>query len=378
MRKTSKERARNKTTVADVARAIESFAPRALAEGFDRVGLAIGSAGAKVAHVMLSLEADEKAVREADRRGAQMIVAHHPPTLSEAASIDLDSSFGKTLAAAVRKDVHVYCAHTNFDSAQGGTNEVLCDLLGISDVVPIVRRSVDDRLKLVVFVPQENLEAVSRAVCDAGAGVIGEYDHCTWRSVGTGTFRGSEKSKPTVGRAGAIEEVSEFRLECVVGRGRLHGVVAALRAAHCYEEPAFDVYELAAADAKTGPGRIGDLAKPTTPGAFVTELKRLLRVKHVRMTPGAKRRIRRAAVCAGSGGSLVLGAVASGADAFVTGEVKYHDALAAREAGMCIMECGHYNTEQIALAPLAKRLGGMLPGVKMSVFKGSGEPQRVV
>ena len=378
MSKTSKTRARSSTTVADVAQAIESFAPLALAESFDNVGLAIGSAHADVAHVMLSLEADEKAVREAGRRGAQLIVAHHPPALTETASIDLDSSFGKTVAAAVKKGVNVYCAHTNFDSAPGGTNDQLCMLLGLSNVVPVVRRSVSDTLKLVVFVPQESLDHVSRAVCDAGAGVIGEYDRCTWQTTGTGTFRGSEKSNPTIGRAGEFEQVSEFRLECVVPRARLRAVVAALRAAHCYEEPAFDVYELVSARAQTGPGRIGDLAKSTTPGALLAKLKRLLGVKHVRMTAGAKQRLQRIAVCSGSGGSLVQGAAASGADAFVTGEVKYHDARAAQEAGMCVMECGHYNTEQIALAPLSARLREMLPALKVSVFKGSGELQRVV
>jgi len=378
MRKTSKRRARSETTVRDVAQAIESFAPTALAEAFDRVGLAIGSAAARVDHVMLSLEADERAVREAGRRGAQMILAHHPPTLGEIASIDLDSPFGRTVAAAVTNGGNVYCAHTNFDSAQGGTNDVLCDLLEISNTIPIVRRSVQDTLKLVVFVPQENLEAVSRAICEAGAGVIGEYDHCTWRTVGTGTFRGSEKSKPTIGRAGALEEVSEFRLECVVARNRLRNVVAALRAAHCYEGPAFDVYELVNPDAKTGPGRIGDLAKATSPSALVAKLKRALRVKHVRMTARATRRIKRVAVCAGSGGSLVRSAAALGADAFVTGEVKYHDARAAQEGGMCVLECGHYSTEQVALAPLAERLSAMLPEVRLSVFRGAGEVQRIV
>jgi len=361
-----------------VAQAIESFAPTALAEGFDRVGLAIGSAAGKVEHVMVSLEADEKAVCEAGRRGAQMILSHHPPTLGEIASIDLDSPFGRTVAAAVKNAVHVYSAHTNLDGAQGGTNDVLCDLLGISNTLPIVRRSVQDTLKLVAFVPQENLEAVSRAVCEAGAGVIGEYDHCTWRTMGTGTFRGSEKSEPAIGRAGALEEVSEFRIECVVARGRLRSVVAALRAAHCYEEPAYDVYELVNPDAKTGPGRIGDLAKATSPSALIAKLKQMLRVKHVRMTSGAKRRLRRIAVCAGSGGSLVRSAAALGADAFVTGEVKYHDARAAQEAGMCVVECGHHNTEQVALAPLAKRLRAMLPGLRLSVFRGAGEAQRIV
>ena len=149
--------------VRDVAAAIEAFAPVALAEPWDEVGLAIGRGEARVRRVMLSLEADEAAVIEAGQRRAQMLVTHHPPTLKRTASIDLDSRFGRTVGAAVKRGVHVYCAHTNLDNAAGGTNDVLARLIGLRDVAPIIRQSVDDRMKLVVFVPRESLEAVRAA-----------------------------------------------------------------------------------------------------------------------------------------------------------------------------------------------------------------------
>ena len=378
MRKTARKHPEGAIKVQQVADVIEDFAPPALAASFDKVGLAVGRLDADVKRVMLALEADETAVKEAAARGAQMLITHHPPTLTASASVSLDSPFGRVVAAAVRLGVHVYCAHTNLDSTRGGTNDILCDLIGLRDVVPIVPEGEDDLLKLVVFVPEDNLRAVSDAICSAGAGVIGEYDCCTWRTLGTGAFRGGDKSSPAIGKRGVREEVAEYRLECVVPRRESRQVAKALVASHIYEEPAYDFYPLLGANPQTGAGRIGVLPTAATRTALAAKLKRLLRAKSLRITKGSKARLKRVAVCAGSGGSLVDQAVALKADVFVTGEVKYHDALHARDAGLAVIECGHYTSEAPVLRALQRLLAGVFPGLKISVFKGRGEPRTVL
>ena len=378
MKTTRQRRERRTTRVADVAAQIERFAPLALADARDKVGLAVGSGRTAVRAVMLSLEADAAALEEAYARGAQMLVCHHPPTLCEEGAIDLDAPCGRIVSLAVRRRVAVYCAHTNLDSAVGGTADVLAGLIGLADVKPLVPLSPDDLVKLVVFVPDRNLSAVWRAVTGAGAGVIGEYDRCTWRCAGRGTFRGSDKSAPAIGRPGKDEEVEEHRLESVVPRSKLGRVVAALRAAHLYEEPAFDVYPLESVASQAGAGRIGVLAEAQTLGALAGRIKRALGVRNVRLTRAATGRVRRVALCTGSGASLLGAAAAAGAQVFVTGEIKYHQALAARDAGLSVIEAGHYATEQPVLAPLGERLAVTFPEVKVSVFKGRGEPQEIV
>lgn len=371
-------RARRRLRVGEVVSKIETFAPLALAEDFDRVGLAIGSRTAAVRAVVLSLEADPPAVEEAHARGAGLVVCHHPPTLRDRASVDLDTPYGRVVASAIRRRVAVYCAHTNLDSALGGTNDVLCRLIGIDGAAPLVPKSVADLRKLVVFVPPENLDAVFRAITRAGAGVIGEYDHCTWRCLGTGTFRGSDATHPAIGEPGKDQEVTEFRLESVVPEARVGQVIEALRTAHVYEEVAVDVYPVKAVEPKAGAGRIGVLARPLSLGALSTRIKQALRIKRVRVTRSKRGPVRRVAVCTGSGASLLSAAASAGADVFVTGEVKYHGALAAKEAALSVIEAGHYATEQPVLATLRARLTEAFPDLDVSVFKGGGEPQEIV
>jgi len=371
-------RARRRHRVGEIASEIEAFAPVALAEDFDRVGLAIGSATAAVRAVVLSLEADLPAIEEAHARGAGLVVCHHPPTLRDRASVDLDTPYGRVVASAIRRRVAVYCAHTNLDNAVGGTNDVLCHLIGVEGPAPVVPKSVADLRKLVVFVPPENLDAVFCAVTRAGAGVIGEYDRCTWRCMGTGTFRGSDATHPAIGEPGKDEQVAEVRLETVVPEARLAEVIEALRAAHVYEEVAFDVYPITTVDPKAGAGRIGTLARALSLGALSTLVKKALRIKRVRLTRSKRGAVRRVAVCTGSGASLLFAAASAGADVFVTGEIKYHDALAAKEAGLSVIEAGHYATEQPVLATLRERLTKAFPGLNVSVFKGGGEPQAII
>jgi hypothetical protein len=270
----------------------------------------------------------------------------------------------------------VYSPHTALDAAKGGTNDVLADVLGLEDRAPL--RTVgavaaERKLKLVTFVPAENVAAVSQAVFAAGAGHIGNYSSCSFRAPGTGTFLGEEGANPVVGQAGRLEEAPELRLETIVPESALVAVVKALRASHPYEEPAFDLVPLAAAPKGVGQGRVGTVDAVSV-GAVADRLKAALGVQHVMVVGALDRRVERVGLCVGSGGELLGDAIAAKADLFVTGELRHHDALRAQAAGISVICTLHSVSERIALGALEKALATRLPGVIVTRSDADREP----
>jgi dinuclear metal center YbgI/SA1388 family protein len=301
------------------------------------------------------------------------VVAYHPP-LFEAQKRFVAGSLA---FEAARAGIAVYSPHTALDVAEGGTNDVLADAAGMTDRAPLRRiDGPDATLKLVTFVPASHVEAVAGALFAAGAGHIGEYASCSFRSVGTGTFLGGEGTRPVVGEAGRREEVAEVRLETVVPARVVQAVVRALRAAHPYEEPAFDLVRLAAVSPLRGFGRVGTVV-PTRGEAMLERVKQALGVPHVLAAGSLDREISRVAVCAGSGTELLGDAIASGAHLFLTGELRHHDALRALEAKMALICTRHSTSERGALVALERRLVQRLPGVRVTRSQEDVEPLRI-
>jgi hypothetical protein len=228
-------------------------------------------------------------------------------------------------------------------------------------------------LKLVTFVPAAHVEAVSRALFQAGAGHIGRYSHCSFRSTGTGTFFGGEGTSPAVGQAGRHEEAAELRLETVVAPERIEDVVLALRASHPYEEVAFDLVRLAAAPARHGAGRVGRVVAAPL-GEIVDRFRLALGLERVLLAGSSSSFVTRVAVCAGSGGELLDDAIAAGAQLFITGELRHHDTLRALGAGVAVACTLHSASERCVLEPLAARLTAALPGLGVSVSLADREP----
>jgi hypothetical protein len=255
--------------------------------------------------------------------------------------------------------VALHVAHTNADSADPGVSDALADVLGLDDLrslEPQPTRAVD---KLVVFVPESHAERVLDAVTAAGAGRIGAYDRCAWTVVGTGTFRPGPGTSPTIGSVGAVERVTEVRVETVLPRALRVPVVAALVAAHPYEEPAYDLYELAAQPGTTGIGRIGQLARPESLRAFAERVANSLpaTAAGVRTAgdPGAP--VHAVAVCGGAGDSLLDAARAAGVDAYVTADLRHHPVSESREDGLpALVDVAHWASEWPWLADAARRL----------------------
>jgi len=362
--------------VGDVCEALDGMAPPALAAEWDNVGLLIGDRGRTVRRVILTIDLTEAVLAEARRLKAEMAVAYHPPIFHPIKRLTAQGS--PVAYAAARSALAVYSPHTALDAAVGGTNDVLAEATGIGDAAPLEAADSGDRCKIVSFMPACDLERVSSAAFAAGAGRIGNYTECSFRSAGVGTFRGGAGSAPAVGRAGRREQVEEVRMEVISDASSVAAVVEAIRAAHSYETPAIDVYPLAAVAEGTGTGRVGPLARPVKVAGLIGRLKRALGVRRVQVAGPTQRRVTSAACCAGSAGGVFRQAVAAGADAYVTGEMRHHHALEAAGAGMTVICVGHWHSERLALGCLADRLTAALPSLKASVAKADRDPFEIV
>jgi dinuclear metal center YbgI/SA1388 family protein len=349
-------------TVADFAAYLERFAPCASAAEWDNVGLLLGDPTALVERVMTCLTITPDVVEEAVRERVNLIVSHHPVLFRGAKKLTATTPDGKVVLPLVRAGIAVYSPHTAFDNCRGGINDSLCAALGVRDAVPLRPREAARQCKLVVFVPDSDLAKVSDAVFAAGAGTIGNYNECSFRLAGKGTFFGTDSASPAVGQKGRREDVDEWRLEVVVPDRLVAPVVAAMRKAHSYEEPAFDVYPLRPGTGG-GEGRVGNLAEPTTLGELANRAKRELKAASVQVVGDLSRSVRKVAVACGAAGEYLVDSIRSNADVFLTGELRFHDAVAARDAGIGVILPGHYATERPAVELLAARLGAEWPGV---------------
>jgi dinuclear metal center YbgI/SA1388 family protein len=358
--------------VADLGQAMEAIAPPGWAARWDNVGLLVGDDAAPLERVLLAIDCTSEVVAEARRRRCEAIVSYHPPIFDGLKRFVAPSPAFE----AARAGIAVYSPHTALDAAEGGTNDVLADVLGVTARAPLRRLEGGGggaELKLVTFVPRAEVEALSRALFAAGAGRIGKYSSCSFRSAGTGTFFGEEGASPVVGQAGRLEEAEELRLETVVPEGRVPEVVRALRGAHPYEEPAFDLVRLAPPPSGVGFGRVGTVdAAPVS--QLVERLKRGLGADHVLVVGSVDRTVSRVAVCVGSGGELLADAVAAGAELFVTGELRHHDALRAAAAGVVVVCALHSTSERLALGALETRLAARLAGLWVARSEADREP----
>jgi dinuclear metal center YbgI/SA1388 family protein len=348
---------------------METIAPLRWAASWDNVGLLVGDSDAPLTRVLLTIDCTREVISEARGAGAA-IVSYHPVIFEPLKRF----VHGAVAFEAARAGVAIYSPHTALDAASGGTNDVLADALEMRERAPLrLLEAKDGSSKLVTFVPETHVDAVSQALFDAGAGRIGNYRACSFRSAGTGTFYGEEGASPRVGQAGRVETVPEVRIELVVPSGVTGMVVAALRRVHPYEEPAFDLVRLAPPPTGVGMGRVGTIE--ALPARTVVErAKRALGVEQVLVAGPLDLEVTRVAVGAGSGGDLLGDAIAAGAGLFLTGELRHHDALRAAREGIVVVCTRHSTSERGVLRPLAARLEHLLRGVPVSRSAVDREP----
>ncbi|WP_276355968.1 Nif3-like dinuclear metal center hexameric protein [Cohnella caldifontis] len=336
---------------------MERLAPKHYAEPDDKIGLQVGSVRKEIRTVLVALDVTPEVVAEAAELGAELIIAHHAVIYRPLAHLQTDTPSGALAAELLRRDIAVYVAHTNLDSAEGGMNDWMAEALGLSNLQVLREAHTDKLYKLVVFVPKGHEQAVRDAMFGAGAGWIGNYSHCSFNVEGTGTFLPREGSDPFIGRQGKLETAEEVRIETVVPQSVRGKVVSAMLKAHPYEEVAYDLYAMDLKGRSFGLGRVGTLPSPEPLDVFAERVKQALDVPFVRVVGAGDKPIRKVAVLGGSGSRFIGNARFAGADVLVTGDIDYHTAHDAAAAGLALVDPGH-NAEKIMKEKVASWLQG--------------------
>jgi dinuclear metal center YbgI/SA1388 family protein len=363
----------------DLMHVFDSIARVHHAADWDNVGLLVGDPKSKIRTAMLCIDVTGPVLAESKKHRAQLVLAYHPPLFKPPTSLTPQSA--PILWDALQAKLALYSMHTALDVARGGTNDVLAEIMGMTSAGPIEAAQGSEMVKVVVFAPAANVEAVIHSAFACGAGIIGNYSECSFRTEGEGTFYGSEATTPRVGQKGYHERIPEVRVELSCPMSRLEDVLGVIREVHPYEEPAIDVYPMIT-QPHSGMGRIGEFSKPVTEHALITRIKREIGVKHVLVARPQGREeqaeVRRAACAAGSCGEMWKGAVAAGATFYLTGEMKHHEALAAAQAGLTVVCVGHSHSERPVLSRLATRLGEEVPDVRWLVSEADRDPFEIL
>jgi len=331
---------------------LDKIAPFFLQESFDNSGIQFADLEATVTKILLSLDVTQGVLDEAIENKANLIIAHHPLLFSPLKQITRQKN--PLLYQVITGQRNLLAMHTNYDLAEGGLNDHVANLLGIKKISPL-QGSSEKVFKFAVYVPVKHADKVSRAIFGAGAGKIGKYTETSFNISGKGTFKPMEGTNPFIGKIGEKETVREIKIETVTAERDLESVEQAMKDAHPYEEPAYDIYEL-----KTKPsygvGIFGEIAKEVDISKFSLEVKNRLQARYIRLIKSNNRKIRKVALCTGSGGSLLEQVNNKNADLYITGDITYHTALRAKELGLNVLDVEHFDTEKFFVEALYEQL----------------------
>ena len=322
----------------------DEIAPFSYQESYDNSGLQTGDPDSEINSALICLDVTEEVVEEALKLEAQLIISHHPVIFGGLKSLTGKTRTERIILKSIRNDIAILSGHTNFDSIFRGVSSVMCEKLQLKNPA-ILKPAENTLIKLVFFVPVAYLEKVRESIFNAGAGVIGNYDMCSFNIEGTGTFRGSENSKPFAGRKEEFHTEKEIRVETILPAVLEHKVVTAMLGAHPYEEVAYDLYPLKNKFTKVGMGMTGVLPAPVDEAEFLKHIKEVFHCKGIRHTNLTGKKVSKVAVCGGSGSFLLKDAINSGADIFISGDFKYHQFFDA-ENRILIADIGHFESEQ--------------------------------
>jgi len=353
-------------SLADVVAVLERMYDPSWARDWDAVGLVCGEPSAPVRRILLAVDPAPSVIEEALAWRADLLITHHPLLFKGVHAVAATNPKGRAVHQLIRGGCALYTAHTNADVAAPGVSDALARVLGLTDLVPLSADPADPIDKLVTFVPESAVEKVIDALAGAGAGEIGEYSRCAWTSVGTGTFVPSVGAVPAIGTPGEREAVEERRVEMILPRHRRFEAIAALRSAHPYQTPAFDLFELVSWSTPRGIGRVGTLEAATSLREFAMLVAEALpgTAQGVRIAGEPTAEVRRVAVCGGSGDSLFDAVRAAEADVYVTADLRHHPASDVRDlAGdgpPYLVDVAHWASEWPWLAGVSNRLEGAL------------------
>ena len=326
---------------------IEAKYPLNLAYDWDNVGLLVGDFDMDVKKVLVVLEANEKVIEEAIENNIDLIITHHPFIFKKMNKINTQDLKGKLIHKLIKNDIALYSMHTNFDIAYDGLNDYFMKVIGLENSKVLEVTNTEVLYKLAVYVPNTHVDKVKNALSDAGAGHIGNYSHCSFTTNGIGSFKPLENTNPYIGNIGEVELVEEVKIETIVPQRILGGVISSMIKSHPYEEVAYDIYKLENKGNSVGLGRISKLENTLTLEELCNNIKDKLNIDYIRVTGNLDDKISKVAVVTGSGADMFRKAQRNGADVLITGDMKYHDAQDALDLGMNVIDCGHFDTEDI-------------------------------
>lgn len=330
--------------IKDILPVLEQMAPLAYAEDFDNVGLLTGNADDEATGILVCHDALENVIDEAINDKCNLVVCFHPILFSGLKKITGKNYVERAVIKAIKNDIAIYAVHTALDNHQQGVNKIFCDALGLINTKVLIPKQ-NFIYKLVTYTIPDNADTVRNALFNAGAGSIGNYNNCSFTSNGTGTYRGNENSSPVIGTKGEFTSTSEVKIEVTFEKYLEHKILKALFTSHIYEEVAYEVYALQNTHQNIGLGMTGELEQPLDEQAFLDFVKQKMDAQGIRHTAFTGRQIKKVAVLGGSGSFAIKNAIAAGADAFLTADLKYHQFYEA-EGRLLLADIGHFESER--------------------------------
>ncbi|MBS3810674.1 MAG: Nif3-like dinuclear metal center hexameric protein [Halanaerobiales bacterium] len=326
---------------------LAKLAPHSDAMEWDNVGLQVGNYNSKIRRVMVTLDINEKVLKEAIQADIDLIISHHPLIFNGLDNIHNQTAKGRIIIKAIKNNIAIYSTHTNMDMAKGGLNDLLAEKLSITNTEILSRQKETKLYKLAVYVPIKYSEKIKKTLFKKGAGHIGDYSNTSFSIQGEGTFLPGENTDPYTGKKGNLEKVKEVKIETVVFENKIDNVIKAMLKVHPYEEVAYDLYRLPQQSKYRGMGRIGFLQRKINLEKYCEKIKDILDIKKLKIRGNMDDNIHKVALCSGAGADYISLSKAKGADLYITGDVKYHEAQLAEELDLNLIDAGHFETEEI-------------------------------
>lgn len=337
--------------IKDLTSYLETIAPLSYQESYDNAGLIVGDSNLEVSGVLVCLDSIEEIVDEAIEKKCNVIIAHHPIVFSGLKKITGKNYIERVILKAIKNDIAIYAIHTNLDNMLHGVSAKIADRIGLKNR-KILSPIKNDLRKLVTFIPSEHVEKVRDGIFSAGGGYIGNYSECSFNIVGEGTFRAGDNTNAFIGEKGERHTEKEVRVEVVFQKNLQSKIINNLLSVHPYEEVAYDIFSLENKNEFAGAGLIGELDEEVDALEFLKSLKTSMKTECVRYTNTFNRKIKKVALCGGSGSFLLNNAIRNQADVFITGDFKYHQFFDA-ENKIIIADIGHFESEQFTIELLA-------------------------
>lgn len=323
---------------------LEEMAPLAYAEDFDNVGLLVGNQDNEATGVLVCHDALENVIDEAITKNCNLVVCFHPILFSGLKKITGKNYVERAVIKAIKNDIAIYAVHTALDNHQNGVNKIFCDALGLNNTKVLVPKQ-NFIQKLITYTTPENADKVRKALFEAGAGTIGNYDNCSFNSDGFSTYQGNENSNPVIGTKGELTQTDEIKIEVTFEKHLQSKILKALFSNHVYEEVAYEIYELQNQHQNIGLGMIGSLETPMSETEFLTFVKDKMQCGSIRHSALLNKNISKVAVLGGSGSYAIKNAIQAGADVYLTADLKYHNFYES-ENQILIADIGHFESER--------------------------------